>query len=212
MIFLLVKRKKPAILKWTSPLRSAGLRNAISYNFYGIAGGFLELPRLSLGHSASSHTCSWWTNSKFNFVQNMFTPMIYLYMYNAVDHNKSFLSQQSLIISTLLSSFTLQTQQHLLKISQGTNVTLLPRLNNYLINNNIIINFKIIIPMSCIFQNCILLSIRKKKRTKEGWKLKNFQMSVPFMYNIQSLSNSFPTIFWSLIFHILLSRLGYYFW
>ena len=65
----------------------------------------------------------------------MFTPMIYLYMYNAVDHNKSFLSQQSLIISTLLSSFTLQTQQHLLKISQGTNVTLLPRLNNYLIKS-----------------------------------------------------------------------------
>ena len=76
--------------------------------------------------------------------------MIYLYMYDAVDHNKSFLSQQSLIISTLLSSFTLQTQQHLLKISQGTNVTLLPRLNNYLINNNIIINFKIIIPLSYV--------------------------------------------------------------
>ena len=75
-------------------------------------------------------------NSKFNFVQNMFTPMMYLYMYNAVDHNKSFLFQQSLIISTLLSSFTLQTQQHLLKISQGTNVALLPRQNNYLMNNN----------------------------------------------------------------------------
>ena len=100
--------------------------------------------------------------------------MIYLYMYNAVDHNKSFLSQQSLIISTLLSSFTLQTQQHLLKISQGTNVTLLPRLNNYLINNNIIINFKIIIPMSCIFQNCILLSIRKKKKNKRRVETKKF--------------------------------------
>ena len=103
------------------------------YIMSGIAGGFLKLPRLSLEHSASSHTCSWWTNSKFNFVQNM----IYLYMYNAVDHNKSFLSQQSLIISTLLSSFTLQTQQHLLKISQGTiNIALLPRQNNYLVNNN----------------------------------------------------------------------------
>ena len=95
MIFLLVKRKKPAILKWTSPLRSAGLRNAISYNFYGIAGGFLELPRLSLGHSASSHTCSWWTNSKFNFVQNMFTPMIYLKL-----HVQRCRSQQILSFST----------------------------------------------------------------------------------------------------------------
>ena len=106
------------------------------YIIYGIAGGFLKLPRLSLGYSASSHACSWWTNSKFNFVQNMFTPVIYLYMYNAVDHNKSFLSQQSLIISTLLSSFTLQTQQLLLKISQGTNIALLRRQNNYLINHN----------------------------------------------------------------------------
>ena len=103
----------------------------------------------------------------------MFTPVIYLYMYNAVDHNKSFLSQQSLIISTLLSSFTLQTQQHLLKISQGTNVALLLRQSNYLILKLIIIiiiiiNFKINIPVSSIFINCILLSVRKKKQKKDG--------------------------------------------
>ena len=30
------------------------------------------------------------------------------------------------------------------------------------------------------------------------------------MYNIQSLSNKFPMIFWSLIFHILLPRWGYF--
>ena len=93
-------------------------------------------------------------------------------MYNAVDHNKSFLSQQSLIISTLLSSFTLQTQQHLLKISQGTNVALLLRQSNYLILKLIIIiiiiNFKINIPVSSIFINCILLSVRKKKQKKDG--------------------------------------------
>ena len=98
--------------------------------------------------------------------------MIYLYMYNAVDHKKSFLSQQSLIISTLLSSFTLQTQQHLLKISQGTNVALLLRQSNYLILKLIIIiiiiNFKINIPVSSIFINCILLSVRKKKQKKDG--------------------------------------------
>ena len=102
----------------------------------------------------------------------MFTPVIYLYMYNAVDHKKSFLSQQSLIISTLLSSFTLQTQQHLLKISQGTNVALLLRQSNYLILKLIIIiiiiNFKINIPVSSIFINCILLSVRKKKQKKDG--------------------------------------------
>ena len=93
-------------------------------------------------------------------------------MYNAVDHKKSFLSQQSLIISTLLSSFTLQTQQHLLKISQGTNVALLLRQSNYLILKLIIIiiiiNFKINIPVSSIFINCILLSVRKKKQKKDG--------------------------------------------
>ena len=98
--------------------------------------------------------------------------MIYLYMYSAVDHNKSLLSQQSLIISTLLSSFTLQTQQHLLKISQGTNVALLLRQSNYLILKLIIIiiiiNFKINIPVSSIFINCILLSVRKKKQKKDG--------------------------------------------
>ena len=27
-------------------------------------------------------------------------------------------------------------------------------------------------------------------------------MNVPFMYDFQSLSSKFPTIFWSLIFHI----------
>ena len=33
-------------------------------------------------------------------------------------------------------------------------------------------------------------------------------MTVPFMYNFRSFSNKSATIFWSLIFHILLSRLA----
>ena len=33
----------------------------------------------------------------------------------------------------------------------------------------------------------------------------------PFMYNFRSLSNKFPTIFWSLIFPISLPRLSYFF-
>ena len=36
-------------------LRSAGQRNAISYIAYCAIAGFLELRRLRLGHSASSH-------------------------------------------------------------------------------------------------------------------------------------------------------------
>ena len=35
-------------------------------------------------------------------------------------------------------------------------------------------------------------------------------MTVPSMYNFRSLSNKFPTIFWSLIFRISLSRLSYF--
>ena len=35
-------------------------------------------------------------------------------------------------------------------------------------------------------------------------------MTVPFMYNFQSLSNKFATILWSLIFHISLPRLSYF--
>ena len=39
---------------------------------------------------------------------------------------------------------------------------------------------------------------------------KNFQMTVPFMYNFRRLCNKFLTIFWSFILHILLLRLGYF--
>ena len=39
---------------------------------------------------------------------------------------------------------------------------------------------------------------------------KNFQMTVPFMYNFRSLCSKFLTIFWSFILHILLLRLGYF--
>ena len=35
-------------------------------------------------------------------------------------------------------------------------------------------------------------------------------MADPFKNNFRGLSNKFPTIFWSLIFHILLPRLGYF--
>ena len=117
--------------------------------------------------------------------------MIYLYMYSAVDHNKSLLSQQSLIISTLLSSFTLQTQQHLLKISQGTNVALLLTQSNYSILKLIIIiiiiiiiiciiNFKINTPVSSIFINCILLSVRKKNRRRMDTKKNNINILINF--------------------------------
>ena len=48
-------------------------------------------------------------------------------------------------------------------------------------------------------------SVRRSKYCLEfsfAWgRLVNFQMNVPFKYNFQSLSNKFPTIFWSLIFH-----------
>ena len=49
---------------------------------------------------------------------------------------------------------------------------------------------------ACIFINiAYYCQLGKKKRTEEGWTLKNFKMTVPFMYNIQNLSNNFPTIF-----------------
>ena len=35
-------------------------------------------------------------------------------------------------------------------------------------------------------------------------------MTVPFMYNFQSVSIKPATIFWSLIYYILLPRLGYF--
>ena len=34
-------------------------------------------------------------------------------------------------------------------------------------------------------------------------------MTILFMYDFQSLSDKFPTIFWSLIFHISLPSLSY---
>ena len=34
-------------------------------------------------------------------------------------------------------------------------------------------------------------------------------MTIPFMYNFGGLSKESPTIFWSLIFHFVLPRLGY---
>ena len=39
---------------------------------------------------------------------------------------------------------------------------------------------------------------------------KNLYLTVPFMYNFRSLSNKFTTIFWPIIFQILLPRLGYF--
>ena len=49
------------------------------------------------------------------------------------------------------------------------------------------------------------ISVRRSKYCLEfsfAWgRLVNFQMNVAFKYNFQSLSNKFPTIFWSLIFH-----------
>ena len=35
-------------------------------------------------------------------------------------------------------------------------------------------------------------------------------VNVPFKYNFWSLSNKFPTIFWRLIFNILLPEEGYF--
>ena len=49
------------------------------------------------------------------------------------------------------------------------------------------------------------ISVRRSKYCLEfsfAWgRLVNFQMNFPFKDNLQSLSNKFPTIFWSLIFH-----------
>ena len=39
---------------------------------------------------------------------------------------------------------------------------------------------------------------------------KKFLIIAPFMYNFLRLPNKFPTILWSLIFHISLPRLGYF--
>ena len=40
-------------------------------------------------------------------------------------------------------------------------------------------------------------------------KTATIKMTVPFMYNFRNVSDKFPKIFWSLIFHILLPSLGY---
>ena len=40
--------------------------------------------------------------------------------------------------------------------------------------------------------------------------VKNFQMTVTFMYDFRSLSNYLPTIFYSSILYISLPRLGYF--
>ena len=58
-----------------------------------------------------------------------------------------------------------------------------------------------------------LLSVRRSKYCLEcsiAWGRLKISVTVPFMYNFRSLSNKFTTIFWSLIFHILLPRLGYF--
>ena len=59
-----------------------------------------------------------------------------------------------------------------------------------------------------------LLSVRRSKYCLEfsvAWgRLEFLDNDVPFMYNFRSLSNKFTTIFWSLIFHISLPRLGYF--
>ena len=51
-----------------------------------------------------------------------------------------------------------------------------------------------------------LLSVVRSKY----WGRLKLSVAVPFMYNFRSLSNKFTTIFWSLIFQILLPRLGYF--
>ena len=52
---------------------------------------------------------------------------------------------------------------------------------------------------------------RRSKYWQEFYYLrtaKQFKMTFPFIENFRSLCNKFPTIFWSLIFHISLPRLG----
>ena len=42
-------------------------------------------------------------------------------------------------------------------------------------------------------------------------KIQNVYITVSFIYNFRRLSDKFPTIFWSLMCHILHPRLGYFF-
>ena len=63
--------------------------------------------------------------------------------------------------------------------------------------------------------DCIMWNMCSKKQILPGIfyhlrKALNFLMTVPFMYNFRSSSDNFPKIFWSLIFHITLPRLGYF--
>ena len=56
-----------------------------------------------------------------------------------------------------------------------------------------------------------LLSVRRSKYCLEfsiAWGRLKISVSVPFVFNFRSLSNKFTTIFWRLIFQILLPRLG----
>ena len=71
-----------------------------------------------------------------------------------------------------------------------------------------------------LFQEHSTTVFRKKKNCSEKQILprifyllrtaKNFWRTVPFMFNFRTLSNKFPTILWSLIFHISLLRSGYF--
>ena len=71
-----------------------------------------------------------------------------------------------------------------------------------------------------LFQEHSTTVFRKKKNCLEKQILprifyllrtaKNFWRTVPFMFNFRTLSNKFPAILWSLIFHISLLRSGYF--
>ena len=57
------------------------------------------------------------------------------------------------------------------------------------------------------------ISVRRSKCYLEfsiTWGRLIFKMTVPLTHNFRSLSYKFPTIFWSLIIHISLPRLGYF--
>ena len=63
--------------------------------------------------------------------------------------------------------------------------------------------------------DCIMWNMCSKKQILPGIfyhlrKALTFLMTVPFMCNFRSSSDKFHKIFWSLIFHISLPRLGYF--
>ena len=75
--------------------------------------------------------------------------------------------------------------------------------------------------MICTYSHCShltrgtqrLLSVRRSKYCLEfsiAWGRLKISVTVPFVYNFRGLSNKFTTIFWSLLFQILLPWLGYF--